>query len=780
MKLKLLVIVLVAVPLLLAQDRSAAARLRVLNGQAVSLLARAQQASPEQRAALQSEAATLLAERESALQALIAEDPAESLRLSFPQQVLDRLAGAFPSSAARLESHGQWQGTLEAVVEDGVNFASWRETMRLHSGGRSITVNPAKPVSGDLKCNDTIAASGVLSGNQLAAGEVNLVAEAAAVCSTTGAQNIAVILVNFPSSPLRATLTSDRVRGIFLGNAGGGEQVAVSSDRSISDLWFKNSDGKTWVSNSGGGALKVVGPYTLSQDMAYCTCGANGCSDNSGAVRQAAYAAADADLDYNQYSRVVILLPNNGTCSGIAGVASLGCWSSEAPGDGRTNTSWTWWRDDQADSRGNGVMLGSHEVGHNLTMGHSGSRDHGTEVIGAIGAAGTRSEYGDLFGTMGSWNYGFYNAHHAVTKLAWMSTANYIDVTANGTYSISSYDTQGNAVKAMRIRRGTGTTNAWFWLAYYPSTGLYLAPLGDQIHNAAIIHAQDSATPSGKTDLLDFTPATSSWSDPGLAVGQSWQDPYSDVAISVDSISNGMLNVTVTYSAPPCTNANPTVEFVQTSLEASAISGATYDVRVTSNDSTSCAARAYSLSSNMPDGGGWSTAWTSSSLSLAPGATGSTRLTKTPSSSVPVGSYTVNAVASAPFNSGSTGTSTGSATAGVTVVIPPPAPPAAPSGVSGSVTLSGAGKNKAFQSFTVRWTDNSYNEDRFELRRCVMTGKGRTQTCTYDGWSATAAANAVSYSSTVKPATGTYRFEVRSVNSVGPSGWVASGSVSIP
>src|SRR6185295_16830253 len=93
----------------------------------------------------------------------------------------------------------------------------------------------------------------------------------------------------------------------------------VSPDRSISDFWTQASDGKTWVNNTGSGALTVLGPYMLSQTYDYC--------NSTDAFRQAAYAAANGAVDYNQFSRVVIVVPHNGSCNGTAGVGTIGCWS---------------------------------------------------------------------------------------------------------------------------------------------------------------------------------------------------------------------------------------------------------------------------------------------------------------------------------------------------------------------------------------------------------------------------------------------------------------------
>lgn len=782
MKSLCLILTICAAGLAYGQGASEEARLRVLNGQAVSLLARYQRGDAAAKAQARAEAATLLAERRAALDALIGANAKSALGLAFAADLLADLRAAFPASAADIESRGEWRGKLEYIIQDGTTPASTKEIYRLHgTTGRPANLIPAGRLSGDLKCNDTLAAAGVKSGDTIVASTTTLVEAANAICSTTGPQKIAVIVVNMPGYTV-ADPTETEIRGIFLGNAASGE--AISPDRHVSDFWYKNSDAKTWVNTAAPGEFRII-PVTLAQNMAYCSCDANGnCSDNSGAMRQAAYAAADPLINYADYSRIALVVPHNGTCNGIAGVASIGCWSSEAPGDGQSNVSWTWLRADQTNSRNNGVMLVTHEMGHNQTMSHAGSRDHGAEVIGPIGTAGTRSEYGDGFGTMGSWNFGPYNAHHLVSRAGWMNASNYIDVTQTGVYSIPAFDTMGGAVKALRVKRGTTATNAWFWVAYYPSTGLYLAPLGDQIHSGAIIHAQDPATPSGKTDLLDFTPAsTGNHSDPALAVGQCWQDPYTDVQICATSITNGLLNVTVNYSLPPCTNADPTVAFNDLDLAKTVAAGtaATFRVNVTNNDSTTCASRTFTMSSASPSGAGWTTSF-NTTPTLAPGASTEVTMTKTPATSVAGGTYSVTATASAAFNSGASGTSTATTNpaAGLTVTEPAPSAPAAPSSVTVTVATTGSGKTKQFQSFTVRWLDNSSNETNFDITRCRVSGKGGTATCTADGWNATVGANLTSLTDGVKPAAGTYRFSVKSRNSIGSSVWVSSANVTIP
>ena len=722
-----------------------------------------QRGAPSGHAALRSQAAPVIEQREANLSALIAENPSVALRLAFTDALLADLAAKFPQSAALLERRGAWQGPVEYIIEDGIDFRSAREIRRMHTEGRVFEVHFAGREPSRLKCGDLLAASGVMSGNRIAAEQATVTQETelTAACSTIGEQRIAVILVNFPGASLPANVNADLLRGIFLGN--GYTTVTSNPDWSISDFWYKNSDSRTWVASSGAGAFAVAGPYLLSQNYDYCS--------NSGALRQAAYAAADADLNYADYSRVVIVVPNY-NCSGTAGVASLGCWSSECPGDGVCGTSWTWWRADQMNSRSLGFRIGSHEIGHNLLMSHASSRDFGAEAVGAIGVAGTLDEYGDRFSTMGFWNFGFYSAQHAVDRLGWMTGSNYTIVTTPGTFSLPGYDTQ-NAMKALKVRRGT---NEWFWIAYYPNNPIYLNQLYSQIHNGAIVHYQDASTPSNKTHLIDFTPnsqavASEDWKDPAL-VG-SWSDPYSNLSISVGAPAGGLLPVTVSYGVAPCTTANPVVTLAPASATTNEGTPVNYTVTVQNNDSSSCAERSFSLASALSPASGLVTmSFSPQTLTIAAGAGNTSTLTVSPGAGS-VGSYTVTATASS-------GASSGSNSAGLSVTAPPPpppAPPAAPSGLTAAGIYSGSGKNRTLNYVRLSAIDNANNETLFRIQRCTVTGKGAGKTCTYGADLTTlppaaGAGAGLSYNDATAVKGTPYRYRVRAENSAGESAWV--------
>ncbi|MBK9171197.1 MAG: hypothetical protein IPM24_27575 [Bryobacterales bacterium] len=637
-----LALVVLSIGLLSGQESPEAARTRQLNTEILRL-----------RDLSGDRAAALLAEREQRLIRLIREDPDEARRMAFPAGVLREMAGRFPG--ARLESRPRWRGEVELAVEDGVDLVSHRVIRRLRVGRRVYDLHFAGNEPPDLECGAGIEAEGIAAGDKFLVERAAVIRQPlSAACVKTGAQKIAVILVNFPSASLPSGITANHINGVFLGNAY--TTQSNTPNWSVSDFWEQNSDGQTWVEPPGGsGGLKIVGPYMLQQDYNYCS--------NSSSLRQAAYAAADADLNYNDYARIVIVVPNY-LCSGTAGTATLGCWGSECPGDGKCGVSWTWLRGDQMATRSQGVRLVTHEVGHNLTLGHSGSRRHSEGVLGPLNVAGTRGEYGDLFSTMGSWNFGFYNAPHAVNRLNWITPSQYQTVTQAGSYSVQGYDARPAGVKALRIRRGLASDNSWFWLQYFPSNPIYLSQLNTQVSCGAILHYQDQHTPNGDTDLLDFTPGPGNFGDPALCVGQTWQDPYTPLSIRVDSIVSGLLNVTVEYGATTCTQANPTVTIAPASQNAVAGQSTSYDVSVRNNDSAGCPSRSFSLGAAFnPSSPPMQPLFSPNSVSLPAGAQTSVVLAvTTPAGSS--GAYTMTVTATAPAISG---TSSGSASAGLSV-----------------------------------------------------------------------------------------------------------------
>jgi len=640
----LFVSVLCATSALGAPGNSQADLVRSLNNRLLEIHGELQQVRGAAAAGLRAQAAPIIDQRAAALSALIERDPAQALQLAFSPDLAAAMREAFPQKASRFESHGIWQAPIEYYILDDPTMTVRRSVLRMLVAQENLDIYFGANEPPGLRCGAILKVEGVRVGNRVAAagGSVTGYSVAAAGCSTTGQQDTAVLLVTFPG--ITPSATPQEVYDVFFATSG----------RSVDGFWKDASYGQAWATGN------VFGWYTLSQSY---TC------DQYTQMRDAAIAAADVDVYFPNYRRVFIVFPNPGGCA-WAGLGTLGCSTLSSPGDGSFTASTSWVLANYFTSRDQGVKLSTHEGGHNLTLHHASSRDFGAEALGALGAAGTLGEYGDVFSTMGSWNLGHYAAPHKL-QLNWIASGtNFLTVETNGTYALQPIETNPPGLQALKVRRGTGN-NAWLWVEYRQPIGSYDSTLGSQVFTGALIHYQDSTTGT-HTHLLDFTPETSSWTDPALAASKSWTDPYSNVTIAVQSAAPTALGVNVTFGPVPCVEANPTVAISPANPTAQAGNNVNYTVTVTNNDSSVCAAGNFDLSSTLPSS--WATPFAATPLNLSPGQAASTTMTKSvPSGTLP-GTYAVNAIATR-------GTNSGTGNANCTVVVPPSAVVSVPNSI---------------------------------------------------------------------------------------------------
>ena len=644
---------------LLGQTNAGTEQVRALNNRLLQVRQELRSVSAAGSDSLRGQAGQLIAERARALESLIAQNASETLLMALPADVLADLRNAFPQSAAALESYGLWQGELEYEIADDFLTGRAIVTTHLRTISERIQVHFAGREPSGLKSGDIVQVSGVRAGDQVAVAEATVLGSVmeASACSTTGSQRTVTMLVNLPGYTLTGGVDAELVRGILHGNSY--TSKTATPDRSVDDFWRANSDGKTSAPYSGS---VVLGPYLLSRNYNTDAGGGTYC-DYSGLMSEA-LTLADPSVYFPDYTRLVVVMPPNGACS-WAGLSSLGCWSRSSA-DGSFAASQMWLRSDQMANRVSGVMLFTHELGHGLGMSHASSRAFtvGSDRVplGPLADTGSLSEYGDYFSTMGNWNFGFYNAPHSAELLAWLApTTNYTVVETSGVRSVEPYETRPFGAKALKIRRGTGN-NAWLWVEYRQNLGIYDSALNPQVFTGALIHYEDSTT-GNHTHLLDFTPGND-WNQVALAAGQSWQDPYTDLSLTITSATASALTVSVTYGPASCTQASPTVTVSPTNPTVFPGGTAVYTVSVINNDSAACGDGLFGLSSSLPSG--WGSAFDSSSLTIPPGQMRTASMSKFVPQSATPGSYSVNATAAKGLYSG-----TGGAGATVSGVILP-------------------------------------------------------------------------------------------------------------
>jgi len=598
-------------------------------------------------AELRSQAAIDIQRREAALASLIETDPDSALNLAFSPDLLDSMRASFPDSAAHFETQRTWTGFMQTSVADYLDLKTATTSNRLLTGGGTLNVylagNQSQPISGQMTV-EGVQSLGNLAVRSLkpAISTPTATTPAGATGSgTVGPQNIVTILVNLPGYKLPANVTADFMKGVLYGNAN-----AVSQNTPnwyVDDFWQQNSDGQASAPVASG---LVVGPYTLASNYTTNSTGASFC--NYLAMEQDVIKAAGSAVNFLDFNRVVIVMPDNGVCT-WTGISGIGYWSATNSSGTAFTASFHWLRADTMTNRQTGVQLTGHELGHGFGLNHARTRAYPgppAQALGAINAAGVLVEYGDPFAMMAAWNFGFYSAKHEQEILGWFSPSNYATVETSGTYTLHNYEARNatGLLKALRVLRDSAS-NSWIWVEFHTNTGNYDSQLPSQLWSGASIHYEDSST-GAYTNLLDFTPATSGvFTDASLAAGQTWVDPYSNLSISVGNIATtstgSTLGVTVNYGVAGCTHAIPTVSLSPTNPTVTAGGSTIFTLTVKSNNASVCPAAAYSLAAVQPSG--FTGTLSATSLTLAGGKSGTSTLTETAGSSVGTFALSVNA-----------------------------------------------------------------------------------------------------------------------------------------
>ena len=626
-------------------------QVRQLNNQVLALHARMQEAGGEEAAALRAEAARTLRARAGQLSRLIEADPKQALAFAFSAGLLVDLAAKFPESASLLESHGTWEGTLESWAYDYPGGAHGT-VHRLRTGKDVLEVHFAGRAPEGCQSGFTLSVTGVRAGNRVAAESATAAASTTSLsCSTTGAQNTVALLVHFPGTTPPTNVTAASVSSFLFGTTG----------QSLSGLWQEASYGKTWATGD------VFGWFTLSSSYS--------CQYANSITADAINTAANAGVNFQNYTRVFIIMPDN-PC-GWSGNGSIGCSLQSSP-TGSFNGSISYLYTGYLTSQDEAAMLAGHEGGHNLGLNHASTASWGSQTLGAVGTAPTGwGEYGDWFSGMATTYAAHYAAPHKAEILGWLPSANYQVVQSSGTWTLLPYESAVTGVQALKVERGTGN-NAWLWIEYRQPIGIYDSLFNPPVFRGALIHYEDSLTPPLYTELLNFNPSLNNTDYSALGAGQTWTDPYTNLSLTVVSAAPSGLTVTVSYgSGSTCTQANPTVSLSPADPSAAAGAAVNYTVSVTNNDAAACPSSSFSIGSSQPSG--WPTSFSAASLSLSPGQTGSTAMTMNVPAGTTPGTYAVNA-------SAANGAVTGTGAANATVT--------APSSLSATLSASSSSYSK--------------------------------------------------------------------------------------
>ncbi len=558
------------------------------------------------------------AQRQAKLAALMETDPGAVLAAALPDDVARQLPASAQNS---IEKKVRVRGTADVTIEDGHTYS------KIHYGlivaGKRLALHFAGNPPHDLQTGVEAEFEGVVVGEAMATNGSSTTnspstdGSSQGLPNTLGAQNTAVILVNFQDEVLQP-FTPDFAYGTIFTNS-----------YSVNGYMQENSFQQTWLTGN------VYGWYTIP--VSYTVC------DTASIANYAKQAAQNAGVDLSPYKRFVYIFPNN-ACS---------WWGYSNIGGSPSNT---WIRDYTNSTSGVKVLNISHELGHALGLYHSHALNCGSVPYADSGCSSI--EYGDTIDFMGNANYvsgGHYNSFQK-ERLGWLNANGeppIQSVSSSGTYTIVPYESQDSGVKGLKLLQSS-TNNTYYYIEFRQALGYdsFLSSGYTEVTNGVLVHKVTSGS-GNSSNLLNMVPSVTNWTSPALQAGQTYTDSTNGITIKTSAVNSSAATVDITLSGPACTLANPSVSISGPSGSVPPGSTVAYTVTVKDNDSSNCGSATFNLTYAIPSG--WTGSYSQPSLTLSPGGSGSSTLSVTSPSNAADGTYTIKAIATNAANSSYSG-----------------------------------------------------------------------------------------------------------------------------
>lgn len=422
--------------------------------------------------------------------------------------------------AVAVSSAGPGSVSGQLVARHGDDFARGRSSVEYVVRTDSRVV-PVRGVSAGQaarllgrQVNVSIRADGTA---ELVAADGATGGATSATTVAAGAQRrVAVILMNF-SNDTREPWTVAQVRANAFDDA----------TKSVAAYYRQASWGQLQLSGD------VFGWYTIPDTNAGCNYTAWATSANA--------AATAAGVTVSAYDNIVYAFPSTSSC-GWSGLAYL-------PG----TQSWL-------NNAGTSLRTMAHELGHNFGTHHASTlncADGGLRVpLSATAASCSSKEYGDPFSVMGA--SGKYEpTSYSRGNFGWLQAANTQTVTTSGDYQlkpISTYDP--SAVQALRVKRSSST---FLTLELRQPDGSYFDsfPASDPAVTGVTVRITTDYTSRSQSQLVDTTPATTSFADAPLQPGQTVADPLTGVSLTALSVTPAGAVVRVAFAPDTAAPSTP-------------------------------------------------------------------------------------------------------------------------------------------------------------------------------------------------------------------------------
>ena len=557
----------------------------------------AQNAEPQDRQSLMDELRVLASTRTQLLLGQIHNDPSQVVQSALPDQVFHLLPVELQ---AYFERATDLTGELEAVIQESETQSEVFYT--LNTADKRIALHPIGKELEGLLTGTRVRVRGVQienelvlysGGNSTSTSSVQITSPAP-LPSTFGEQKVLVMLVNFQDKATQP-YTVEQARNVTF--------------TTTSNFDLENSYGQTWLTGD------VAGWFTIPSS--YTTCNT---TEIASYAKQAAQAAG---YNLSNYNRYVYGFPSN-ACS-FWGQAYLGGNPSQAWINGSFQ-----------------LAVVGHELGHGFGLYHSHSLDCGSQIVGGTC---TSSEYGDIFDLMGDSYTNHFNAYQK-ERLGWLgygSSPAITPIQTSGTYWIDSYSTPGSGTKALKVLKSVDPSTGkktFYYLEARRAIGFDSSfSSNSNMTNGVLVHT-GSESSGNQNYLLDMTPQTSSWSDPALVAGQSFNDSTAGITITTVFADSTGAMVDVSFGPVACVGAKPALSASPSKSDwVKPGTSVSYTISVTNYDNGGCVPSTFNLQASVPSG--WSSTFGNSTITIAPGATASTTLTVTSPSTASEGSYSI-------------------------------------------------------------------------------------------------------------------------------------------